>query len=88
MPPMPGECDHCGQRRDLKTHLLPWTTRPNRQGDQPRPLHTGLRCLLLCERCGDQRTEDLRRYFRGGQATELVAVETPQPTREDWSTGC
>lgn len=82
---MPATCDHCGQKRDLKTHLLPWTTRrADRQGFpiSTRGLLSGAICLMLCDPCGRQREEDLRRYFRGGQATKLVALE-PEPRPSD-----
>ena len=87
---MPATCDHCGQKRDLKTHLMPWTTRrADRQVVQglARSLAAGAICLMLCDACGRQREEDLRRFFRGGQPTKLVALEPEHRSTEGYTPG-
>ena len=63
-------CDHCQRpRRDLRTHLLPLTLRPDGRGKR---ISDNAQSLVLCGACGDKRQQDLRAFFAGQAPTELV----------------
>lgn len=68
-------CDGCGQPSPfLYTHLVPRRLFP----DHAQPsgaLAEVAACLVLCARCGAQRREDLRAFFRGAAPSRLVWPE-------------